>query len=165
MAGWNVLAASAARAASVSEKDLLVLGRAASFLLPPPANGDVVAVAYADGDAASRADAAAILALIGDGLHTGNAVLRPSLLAVSALGSVRCTLVIAASGANGPTLRAGSRAAHALCVTTDMAAVQAGLCALGIRSVPRVEILLNHDALAAAGIEFAAAFRMMIHEI
>lgn len=146
-------------------KDLLVLGRAISFLLPPPASGETIAVVYADSDAASRQDAEAIMALIGDGLRAGNAVLRPKLVPVGALATTQCAIVIAASGANGPQLSSAARAAHVLCVTTDLPAVQAGLCTLAIRSVPRVELVLSHTALAATGIEFAAAFRMMIHEI
>jgi hypothetical protein len=165
IAAWCVIAPLMTQAASVSDKDLLVLGRAASFLLPPPVNGDVVAIAYAESDAASRQDAEAIAALIGDGLRVGDAVLRAKLVPVGALGTEHCALVIAAAGANGPQLSAASHAVHALCVTTELAAVQAGLCALGIRSAPRVEILLNHTALTATGIEFSAAFRMMIHEI
>lgn len=165
IAACCVLVPRMAQAASVSDKDLLVLGRAASFLLPPPANGDVVAIVYADADVASRQDAEAIAALIGDGLHVGNAVLPAKLMPVGTLGTEHCAMVIAAAGANGPQLSAASHAAHVLCVTTELSAVQAGLCALGIRSAPRVEILLNHTAVTAAGIEFSAAFRMMIHEI
>ena len=149
----------------MSDRDLQVLGRAVSFLLPPPANGETIAIVYADADPASRQDAEAIAALIGDGLRAGNVALRPKLVPAGALATTQCAVVIVAAGANGPQLSAATHAAHALCVTTDLPAVQAGLCTLGIRSVPRVELLLSHTALAATGLEFAAAFRMMIHEI
>jgi hypothetical protein len=36
---------------------------------------------------------------------------------------------------------------------------------MGITTRPRVEIVLNHAAAAAADITFVAAFRMMIREI
>jgi len=154
-----------ANAASLSAKDLQVLGRAVAFLQPPPASGGVLGIAYLAGNPASLADAEAIAALIGGGLRVGNGTLRPKLVEVGSLAAADCTVVIAASGANGSALSIASRDAHALCVTTELAAVEAGLCAMGLKSEPRVEILLNHAAVAATGIEFATAFRMMIHEI
>ncbi len=149
----------------MTAKDLQVLGRAIAFLLPPPATGATVAIAYVNGNAASRSDAEAVAALIGDGLRAGNAVLHPKLVEVAALATTECAAVIATSGSNGAALSAASRSAHALCVTTELAAVEAGLCAMGIKSEPHVEILINHAAVSAAGIEFATAFRMMIREI
>jgi len=154
-----------AHATSMTAKDLQVLGRAIAFLLPPPATGATVAIAYVNGNPASRSDAEAIVALIGDGLHAGVAVLHPKLVEVGALATTECAAVIAASGSNGAALSAASRSAHTLCVTTELAAVEAGLCAMGIKSEPRVEILINHAAVGASGIEFATAFRMMIREI
>jgi len=76
------LLAHAAAAASLSAGDLLVLGRVLAFVQPPPA-GSIV-IAYASGDAASRADAEAIAGLIGDGIRFGGGVLRPKLVAAAA---------------------------------------------------------------------------------
>lgn len=166
IAGMLVFAVThAAHAASMTAKDLQVLGRAIAFLLPPPGTGATVAIAYVGGNSASRSDAEAIAALIGDGLHAGNAILHPKLVEVGALATTECAAVIAASGSNGAGLSAASRSAHTLCVTTELAAVEAGLCAMGIKSDPHVEILINHAAVSASGIEFATAFRMIIREI
>jgi hypothetical protein len=155
----------AAGAASMTERDIQVLGRAITFIVPPPTSGATLAIVYSSGAPGSRSDAEAIIALIGGWLQAGNTMLRPKLVEVGALASANCAVVIAASGSNGAALSAASRSAHALCVTTEIAAVEAGLCAMGIKSAPRVEILLNHAAVGAAGIEFATAFRMMIREI
>ncbi len=158
---WAIM--SDARAASFAPKDLQVLGRAAAFMQPAPAADSFVAIAYMSGNAASRADAEA--AQIGAGLQAGRAVLRPRVIDIDHLNMGGFQIVIAAAGANGPLLSAAARAARALCVTTEIEAVRAGLCAMAISSEPRVEIVVNHAVSAAAGIEFAPAFRMMIREM
>jgi hypothetical protein len=42
--------------------------------------------------------------------------------------------------------------------------VRDGTCAIGVRSHPRVEILVNHAAAEASGIRFSTSFRMLITE-
>lgn len=147
------------------ERDLRVLGRAAAFMLPPPAPDSVLAIAYVAGNAASRQDAEAIAALIGPGLRAGQLTLRPRLIEVGGLEAGGFQIVIAAAGANGPRLGAAARSARALCVTTEAEAVRTGHCALAISTEPRVEIILNHAVASATGVTFAAAFRMMIREL
>jgi hypothetical protein len=154
----------AATAATMSSKDVQVLGRVLAFLQPPPASGEI-AVVYAAGDASSRWDAEAIVAQIGSGLKVGGAVLQPRLVERAALADGGFPVTIIAAGANGPQVGAAIRASHSLCVTGELEAVQAGLCTMSIRSEPRVDIVINHAAAAASGVEFAAAFRMMIREI
>jgi hypothetical protein len=154
-----------AQAASFSAKDILVLGRAIAFMLPPPAADAIIAVAYTSGDPASRRDAESIVAMIGTGLQVGKTLLQPKLVDVGALAATGFVVVIAAAGANGPQLGAAARTSRVLCVTTDVEAVRAALCTMAITSEPRVEIVVNHAVAATAGVEFAAAFRMMIHEI
>jgi hypothetical protein len=156
---------SGARGASLSAQDLRVIGRALAFLRPQPTSDTVLGVAYATEDPASRADAEAIAALIGEGLKVGNAVLQPKLVDTGTLARGGFRVVIAAAGANGPQLSAATRTMRALCATADLAAVQAGYCTMAITSEPRVEIVVNHTAAAAAGVEFAVAFRMTIREI
>lgn len=166
MAAVLILALShAARAASFAARDLQVLGRAIAFMQPPPPPDAVIAIAFIAGNADSKRDADAIAALIGSGLATGHTMLRPRVVDVAGLGAGGFSVVIAAAGANGPQLNAAAKAAKALCVTTDADAVRDGFCAMAITSEPRVEITVNHTAAAAAGIDFAAAFRMMIREM
>jgi hypothetical protein len=151
-------------AASLSPRDLQVLSRTLNFLQAPAPGGEV-AVVYAAGDAASRQDAEAIAANLGEGLHATGTVLRPHLVDATALGNGGFSVVITAAGANSPQVSAAVHALRALCVTAALEAVQAGLCTMAIRSEPRVEIVVNHAAASAAGVEFTAAFRMMIREI
>jgi hypothetical protein len=164
LAWLGAIAAPPAPAASLSAKDLEVLARAAAFV-QSPLPGTVLAVAYAGGDPASRTDAEAIAALLGEGLRVGGTLLRPKPVEVAALAPGGFAMVIAAAGANGPALSAASRSGRALCITADLAAVQNGLCTMAIRTAPRVEIVVNHNAAVAAQVEFAAAFRMMIREL
>jgi len=159
-----LVVAQPAAAASLSARDLQVLDRAIAFLQPRPSGGSV-AVVFAHGDAASRQDAEAIVALLGDGLRSGGSLLRPVLRDSDSLGAGGFSVLVAAAGANGEALLAASRANHALCVTADLAVVQAGLCTMAISSQPTVELVISHAAAAAAGIEFAAAFRLMVREI
>jgi hypothetical protein len=154
-----------ASAASLSGKGLKVLGSALSCLQPEPAGQLAIAVAHLAGDDASQKDAEALAALMGDGLHAGRAVFQPKLLDTASLGGGGYAAILAASGADGERLMAASRSARVLCVTADFAAVQAGRCIMAIRAEPRVDVLVNHAAAAAAGVELAPAFLMMIREI
>lgn len=156
--------AQTADAASLSAKDVQVLGRVMAFLQPPPGGGSI-AVVFAHDNAASRHDAEAIVALLGDGLRSGGGMLRPMLRDSASLEPGDFSVLVAAEGASGDAVMAASRAHHALCVTGDLAAVQAGACTMAIRSEPRVEVVISHAAAAAAGIEFVAAFRLMVREI
>ncbi len=157
-----IVSASSAEAASLSDRDLQVLGRALAFIRPPP---DSVAIVYAAGNAASRHDAEELAAAIGGGIPGGTSVLRPNVVDTASLAGSHYGLVIAAVGANGPALRDAMRSSRSFCVTADVDAVQAGLCTMSIRSDPRVEIVVNHTAAVAIGAEFTAAFRMMIREM
>jgi hypothetical protein len=152
-------------AASLSPQDLQVLGSTLAFVQPPPSGEGVVAIVYAGHDSASYQDAAAIAAMIGRGLTVGGGALTPRLVDARQLGAADFKLVIVAEGANGDAVQEAVRAHRALCVTGDRAAVQAGFCAMAIRSTGRVEILINHQAAQASGIGFATAFRMMVHEL
>jgi hypothetical protein len=154
-----------AHAASMSSRELQVLERVITFLLPSPSSGAQLCIVYAAADPASRRDAEEIAALLGGGLKIGTATVPSILVASPAAAAGGCRLVIVAAGANGPQISAATRSAHTLCVTADTDAVQAGLCTMAIRSDPRMDIMINHTAAVAGGIEFAAAFRMMIREI
>lgn len=153
-----------ALAASLSPKDMDVIARALTFL-QPPLSAAFVAIVYTSTDPASRRDAEEIAGMLSGGLKVGPTVLMPRVLASQAIGAGGFALMIAATGASGPEIKEFSRTARIMCVTADMAAVQAGLCTMAVKSLPRVEIVVNHAAASASGTAFAAAFRMMIKEI
>jgi len=158
------LTAPASPAASLPPPEIQILARALSFLDPPLAGESVVAIAYAAGNPDSRRDAEALAAEIGSTLRVGGAVLTPRVVESTALAGSRFALVITAQGAASAVVIEAARAQHALCVTADLAAVRTGTCSMAIHSDPRVEIFINHEAVSQAGLSFATAFRIMVHE-
>ena len=152
-------------AGSLSVKDVQIIAKVLGFLDPPTADG-VVAVAYASGDGVSRADAMAVVESFGNGLKVGNNTVRAEAVDAVTLGSGRrYVAVIAAAGAPGDQVMSVVRALRIPCITGDIAQVQAGRCIMAVRSEPRVDIVLNHELAVSAGISFATAFRMLVHEI
>ncbi len=160
----GLLLAAPAGAASLSVQELLTIGRALAFMQPPPTGGSV-AVVYNAADPGSRQDAEAIVSEIGRGLDVRGARLPARPVEAGALAGGGYAVAIAAAGANGAALGAAVQAAHILCVTAELPAVQAGFCTMAISTDLRVQIVLNHAAAAESGVSFVAAFRMMIHEI
>jgi hypothetical protein len=158
------LSATAASAGSLSPEDVHILGKSLAFMQPRPTGVDTVAVVYDAQNTDSLADAGLIAAAIGSGLVTAEAVLRPRIVDSASLGSAEFALAIVATGANGEAVMQAIRPRHVLCVTGDVAAVQAGTCIMAIHSAGRVEILINHQAAESAGVTFATAFRMMVRE-
>ncbi len=159
------LVAPAGWAASLPPSDIQILGKALTFLDPPLTGDAVVAIVYQAGNPDSRDDAEALAAEIGGSLRIGGAVLTPRVVASTALAGSRFALVITALGAASAAVIEAARAQHALCVTADLAAVQAGTCTMAIESDRRVEIYVNRDAASQSGLAFATAFRIMVHEL
>lgn len=152
-------------AASLSQKDVQITAKALGFLDPPPGSG-VVAIVYAAGNAASKADAAAIAALFGDGVAGGSATFTAKMVDGAGLGDGSgFVAVVLAANADGAAAMAAAKAHHIPCITADNAAVQGGGCIIAIQSEPKVDITVSHAAASAAGVSFSSAFRMLIHEI
>jgi hypothetical protein len=155
----------AVRAGSLSTKDVQVIAKVLGFLDPPCSDG-VVAVVYSAGNAASRADAAEIVTAFGSGLKAGNNTVRAVAVDAAELGKggSYVALIVSTAAPLDPVMQF-VRAFRVPCITGDVAQVQAGRCVMAVHSDPRVDIVLNHDLAAAAGIAFATAFRMLVHEI
>ena len=152
-------------ATSLTGKDALIIGKILGFL-DPPRSGGTVAVVYAVDNPASQADAAAIVDLFQTGSNGGSNTVTAEALPATSLGQgKRYAAVIVAAGTPIEMVAAVIQTGGALCITGDIALVQAGACTLAVQSEPHVEITLNRKAAAAAGIDFATAFRMLIHEI
>jgi hypothetical protein len=159
------LTASSGHAASLPPLEIQILGKALAFLDPPLTGQATVAIVYSAGNPASQRDAEALAAEIGNGLSIGGATLTPLVVSAAALAASRFSLVITALGAASAPVIEAARAQHALCVTADLAAVQAGTCTMAIHSDRRVEIFINRETANQAGLSFATAFRVMVHEL
>ena len=153
-----------AHAGSLSAKDVQIVTKVLGFL-DPPCLGGVVAVVFAQGSAISEADAVRVAALFGTGPNAGSAIRAEAVSASALQPDEHYVAVVLAAGLAAESVSSYLRANRVLCVTGDLAQVEAGLCVLSVRSDPRVEIVLNRALAASYGIGFATAFRMLIHEI
>lgn len=163
---WALLA-TAPVYAQVTSMDLQVAGRALGFL-EKPLSGDVqVVVVYAQNNPQSIQAAESLRSQMGAGLKVGNTTLRPVLVPLTEVGQVTAGLLFLApgAGAQADAMKQVVQARHLACFTTDIAQVQAGRCAVGVRSQPRIEIIVNRAAAVASGVSFSTVFRMMITEI
>ena len=148
-------------------QDVQIAGRALGFL-EKPLSGDVKAgIVYAPADPQSVHEAEALQALLGEGLRVGNVRLVPVLVPVAEVGHAKVALFFLIAGitaADTKPMAAAAIANRTPCITTDLAQVRAGVCAMGVRSQPKVEILVNRAAAASTSLAFSAVFRMMITE-
>ena len=153
--------------AQFTMNDLQIAGRALGFL-EKPLSGDVKAgIVYEPEDPRSVAEADALKALLGDGLRVGNVKLLPVLVPVAELSRASVGLFFLTAGitdAGTKSVTATAVAKHTPCITTDLAQVRAGVCAMGVRAQPKIEIFVNRAAAASTNLAFSAVFRIMITE-
>ncbi len=162
-----LLLASVPARAQVTTSDLQIAGRALGFLEKPMSGDIVVGIVYAADNAQSRREAENLQRLLGSGLKVGNVTLQPSLVSTAdvARSNVRLFFLTPGLGGQASVVAAASRARSVPCITTDIAQVREGLCAMGVRSRPKIEILVNRTAAKDSSTAFSTVFRMMITEI
>ncbi len=153
--------------AEVTQRDLQVAARALGFLAKPFTGDTVMGIFYDPQNARSRQEAEAIQAMLGAGMQSGGLTLRAALIPLDQLGTASVDLFFLTGnlGDSAEVLRASLAAKKIPCVSTDIDQVRSGRCVMGIRSAPRIEILVNREAAEETGTSFASMFRMMILEI
>jgi hypothetical protein len=154
-------------AADVTAKDLQVLSRALGFV-QLPAGASKIAVVYNPADAASTRSAETARALMGDSFKAGTRSLTVVLVAVGELDAARDIAVLFAAAELGPDVAkvaAASQASKAPCVTDDLELVKRATCAIGVRTSPKVQIMVNKALTAAVGLTLDPAFKMLITEV
>jgi ABC-type uncharacterized transport system substrate-binding protein len=153
--------------AQVTAQDLQVAGRALSFLTKPLTGEVKVGIVYASGSPQSVQEAQGLQRLLADGLKVGNLTLKPALIPVTEIARANVGLIFLApgTGEEAKGVAQASKAKHVPCVTTDLSQVKSGYCALGVRSQPKIEILVNRAAAADSDTTFSTIFRVMITEI
>jgi hypothetical protein len=158
--------ASGAAHAEFTLPDLQIAGRALGFL-DKPVQGQVIAgIVYSPGNPQSAREAEALKDMLGEGLKIGNVTLRPVLIPVAELRHSTAALFLLTGGVEDAALLTGTaRSKQIPCITTDLAKVKSGSCAIGVLSQPKIEILVNRNAAANSDLKFSAVFRMMITEI
>lgn len=159
--------AGGAALADVTQTDVEVGGRVLGFLATPMTGETKLSVVYAPGNAASAAEQKALMGILGSGLKAGNVTFQPSAVELDKVDSVAGGVVFLTGGlgADGAKVAAMLKAKKLICMTTDMAAVQGGFCAIHLKSAPKVQITVNKALADQLGISFGAAFKLMITEI
>jgi ABC-type uncharacterized transport system substrate-binding protein len=150
---------------AVSVSDFHVAARALSFMTNAPVGTIRVGIVFDPANPHSAADAAEMQRLLSSGLQVGNLTLQPVMVRVDDVDNAQVALFFLTEGVGAVgRLAEVARSRSVPCITTDLARVREGVCAIGVRSSPRVEILVNQGAAGASGIRFSTAFRMLITE-
>jgi len=156
-----------AASAAVTAKDIQVAGRVLGFTATP-LTGDVkLGIVYDPANAGSTADEQALMGILGSGLAVGGVNLIGVPVTLANVASTPADVLFLTAGLGAAGAAAGTQAAakKQICVTTDLAATQAGNCAVSVASDPKVTITVNKAAASASGVSFGAAFMLMITQI
>ncbi|MGP6157774.1 MAG: hypothetical protein ACLPYS_09770 [Vulcanimicrobiaceae bacterium] len=150
----------------MTQDDLLIAARALSFLQPAPAGPIRVGIVYASSDPRSVEEADNLQQLLAGGLRVGNLIMLPVKVKIEDLAAANVQVVLLTGGVgNDGRISVATKAKRIPCITDDIAQVEDGNCAMGVRSQPRIEIFVNRAAAANSGTSFATVFRMLITEI
>jgi hypothetical protein len=152
--------------AAVGLGDLEIAVRALGFINNPPTGELSVGIVYSPEVASSAQEAESLQKILGDGLQVGSLFLKPVMVNINEADNASVGIFFLTEGLGGDArkLLSASNKKQILCVTTDIPQVINGACGLGIKSHPKVEIIVNRAAAANSGTTFATAFSMMITE-
>jgi hypothetical protein len=155
--------------ADVNLKDIQVAAKTFSFINPPVTGTIKIAIVFDASIAQSQADAEALKGILGSGLVAGQATLVPVMMPLDqvdkGLDGMGAVFVTSGLSAHFDRIFTASKAMKLLSVSTDSVCVQAGRCVMGVKTAPKVEIVISKAAAEASSITFGQAFRMMISEI
>jgi hypothetical protein len=165
-AAWLVLAPGAARAV-VTLQDVQLAARVLGFSSIAVTGRVKLGVVYDPANAASAADEAALMAILGHGFSVGPVTLVPVPVPIATVSSASADVFFLTSGlaAAGASVGSAAAARKIMCITTDASATAAGDCAVAVQTDPEVSITLNQAAAAASGVSFGTAFMLMISRI
>jgi hypothetical protein len=72
--------------------------------------------------------------------------------------------VAAATEAGYAAISEFARKNGVVTISAELSCVRSGICAVGIASTPRVEVIVNRQVSEMSGVDFTEAFRMMVTE-
>jgi hypothetical protein len=152
--------------AEVTQTDLKIVARALSFMQEPLTGTVRVGILYSPSSNLSREQAESLQRMLGSGLKVGNVELKPVLVPLGDAAAANVDIFLLTENVGKAEAEAaGIHGMKRPCVTTDISKVQSGICLMGVRTQPRVQIVVNRAAAAASGVTFATVFRVMITEI
>lgn len=155
--------------ADVGLKDVQVVAKTLGFTNPPLSGSIKVAIVFDPALPQSQKDADDLKGILGAGLAAGAATLVPTMVPVAqldaSLDGVGVVFITGGMSSHYDRIFTSAKGKKLLSVSNDVACVQAGRCIMGVKSDPKVEIIVNKTAADASSVGFAPAFRMMISEI
>lgn len=152
--------------AQLSSNSVQVGARVASFQLPAMRGQVTAAIVFDPGDPASEAEARTIERTLGDGLTVGALRLKPKRVAADNLGELTgARVAFVTKGVNYRNVARSVDGQSILTISSDLACVHSGHCAVAITSGPKVQIFVSREACSAARIRFSSAFLMLVKEI
>lgn len=153
--------------AGFDDTTLRIAARVLSFMDKPPTGVVTAGIVYAPDNPRSVADAHRLQELLASGLRVGGITLQGTMVKITDDASANVGLLFLTEdvGAAASQLTRVEQTRHIPCITTDLAQVRNGVCAIGVRAEPRVEIIVNTIAANASAVKFSTAFRMLITEL
>ncbi len=148
-----------------SAKDAQVAARALAFMENGPTGGVVMGVVFDPAKPGSVAEKNAIMAALGGGYNAGTVTIAPKAVEADSAADAGLKVLFLTHGVGYGAVGGAAKAKHIITIGSDPACVASGACVMGVTTEPAVQITVNHNAAAAVGATFKAAFRMLIREI
>lgn len=159
-----------AQADEMSIKDLGVAARSLAFLAQRNTSELRTIIIYAPEQESSRREAEAIASILSNSFSAGKVRLiasAPVMIAASNLSAMEnrdVAFVTGSLGAWHSTIAEASARRKIVTVSNDLSCVTSGHCVLGVRSEPRVQVIINRKLAERSSIEFAPGFRLLVTE-
>ena len=154
--------------ADIMARDAQVIGRVLGFLESPPTGTVELGIVFDPARSESVTEAEKLRDILGDGLTSGKAKLKPRLVPIADIATAQGVVAFFITHGLGTGVDAVANAAqqrHVPTITNDLACTNSGRCVICTKSEPTVEIVVNKAAAEATGTKFATFFRMLIKEI
>lgn len=156
-----------ASAADIQPRTVQILGRMISFVSGGPSGHVTLGIVFDPSNAASKNEADALAAVIGNSLNAGTIQLSARLVPINSLaaaGNLDALFVTSGLGTFDGVLAYTSQH-RIVSITLDEACIAQSKCVMSFRSDPKVEISVSRSAATASGVVFGNAFRIMIREV
>jgi hypothetical protein len=153
--------------AEMSAKDVTIATRALTFLENAPKGTADLGVIRDPADPSSVKDAETVKTTIGDGLAIGDLTVHARILTPSEVQNatgLAAVLVTGGSPAAFQDVAAAAKSHKLLTITVDPACIKADLCAMLVRSEPKIQVFSNSRIAQQNGVSFSQTFAMMIKE-
>jgi cytolysin (calcineurin-like family phosphatase) len=155
------------RSTATTLNELQIGVRVFDFMTSPPRAQSPLAVIYDAQNTVSADDARAIVAWLQGGVTSAKAEFRASLVDARRLdefAGYRFAIVANGSAAYFNIIYDYAKKNQTLTVSADLSCMRSGKCAVGVTSVPRVDVIVNRSVASSCSVEFSEAFRMMVKE-